>query len=323
MPLHVLSHTSEVLRNNPLNDPHERELLVYTPPVDGPCPVLLHLPAFMANGAEACAGTRRSPGLPARLDRLIGAGMPPVIVVFPDCETRWGGSQYLNSAATGRYEDYVCDELLPFVEREFATTGRRGVFGKSSGGYGALRLALRRPGLFHAVACHSGDIGFEFVYAPRFADAIARLAEFDSLPAWVEHLESREKISGADFGVLDTVCMAACYSPDPDAPLGIGFPFDPATGALIPEVWARWRDHDPVEMANESLRALDLLFLDCGSRDEWKLHLGLRRLTRRLDELRIPYESEEFPDGHRSLSYRYEVSLPKLAAALHRSRRRR
>lgn len=318
MALTILRHESEVLKGNACGDPFVRDLWVYTPPVPGPCPVLFCLTGFGGTGPMACTGSRRSPGLPARLDRLIADGMPPVIVAFPDCETRWGGSQYMNSLATGRYEDYVCDELLPFVEGEFEADGRRGVFGKSSGGYGAIRLAIRRPGLFHAVASHSGDMGFAFVYAPEFAAAIARLAEFESLPKWVEHVESREKVSGADFAVLNAVAMAACYSPDPDAHYGFRFPFDEETGELIPEIWRRWQENDPVEMANDALRRLDLLFCDCGTKDEWRLHLGLRRFTKRLESLGIPYEAQEFPDTHRSLSYRYEVSLPKLAAALHR-----
>jgi hypothetical protein len=318
MAIRILRHESEVLEDNPCGDPSRRELWVYQPPTDEPCPVVFSLAGFAGAGAASCTGNPWSPGMLARLDRLIENGMPPMIVAFPDCFTRWGGSQYLNSEATGRYEDYVCDELVEFVENEFATTGRRGVIGKSSGGYGAVRLAIRRAGLFHAAVSHSGDMGFEFVYAPGFADAIARLAEFDSLEAWVEQFESREKISGPDFNVINTVAMSACYSPDPGEPFGFRFPFDRETGALLPEIWDRWRANDPVEMDPEPLRDLDLLFLDCGTKDEWRIHLGLRRFLKRLDERGIPYEAEEFPDNHRSLNYRYEVSLPKLAAALHR-----
>ncbi|MHC4409078.1 MAG: alpha/beta hydrolase [Planctomycetota bacterium] len=318
MALSILRHESEVLSGNACGDPHVRELWVYTPPTAEPCPVLFCLSAFGASGEKACVGNRWSPGLPARLDRLIAQGMPPVIVAFPDCFTRWGGSQYLNSEATGRYEDYLCDELVPFVESEFRTTGRRGLFGKSSGGYGALRIAMRRPGLFQAIASHSADMGFELVYAPDFAGTLARLAEFDSLAAWVEQFESREKMAGADFAVVNTIAMSACYSPDANEPFGFRFPFDRTTGERIPAIWKRWRDHDPIEMDPAALRELDLLYLDCGSKDELFLHLGLRRFLKRLDALGIAYEAEEFPDSHRSLNYRYDVSLPKLSAALHR-----
>jgi len=134
MPLTMIVHRSEVLRGNACGDPCERELWVYTPPgyvASGAgasaerFPVLWCLASYAGTGAEECVGTRWSPGLPERVDRLIAGGMPPVIIAFPDCFTRWGGSQYLNSSATGRYEDYLCDELMPLVDAEFRTTGRR------------------------------------------------------------------------------------------------------------------------------------------------------------------------------------------------------
>ena len=59
-----------------------------------------------------------------------------------------------------------------------------------------------------------------------------------------------------------------------------------------------------------------LLHIDCGTRDEWHLHLGARMFARRLQELAITHEHEEFDDGHMNVSYRYDVSLPKMSRAL-------
>ena len=325
MPLTILDHESEVLRGNPCGDPHARELWVYTPPgydaSSDRYPVLWCLAPFAKTGAEECVGNAWSPGLPQRLDRLIAAGMPPAIVAFPDCFTRWGGSQYMNSAGTGRYEDYLCDELVPLVEDRFRTSGRRGAFGRSSGGYGALRWAMRRPGMLQAVASISGDMGFELVYPSPFADAIARIDACGSLEAWVEQFQSREKMAGGDFFVVATIAMSACYSPDPDANFGFAFPFDLRTGELVPAVWRAWADNDPVRMvdsteAARALAQLELLHLEAGSRDEERLHLGLRLFTERLRERSVPFEAEEFPDGHRSLYYRYDSVIPKLATTL-------
>ena len=329
MTIRILRHESAVLSGNACGDPTERDLWVYLPPGydDEPerrYPVLWHLIGFTGTGSMAVAGNRWAPGLADRLDRLIANGCPPVIVAFPDCFTRWGGSQYLNSSALGRYEDYLCDELVRFLDGSFRTRGTaaaRGVFGNSSGGYGALRLAMRRPGVFGAAASHSGDMAFDLCYLPGFAPALARIARAGSLERWVREFESREKKAGADFVAINVVGMAAAYSPDPDRPFGIGFPFDFESGELIPAVWRRWKENDPVEMVSvrahaEALRALRLLYLDCGSEDEYHHHLGLRLLRKRLTELSVPHEAEEFPDGHRSLSYRYEVSIPKLVRAL-------
>ena len=61
---------------------------------------------------------------PERLDRLIGEErMPPVVVAFPDCFTRLGGNQYINSAAMGAWEDFLLYEMLPDIERRFGCGG--------------------------------------------------------------------------------------------------------------------------------------------------------------------------------------------------------
>src|SRR5262245_40381784 len=115
--------------------------------------------------------------LPERLDRLIGEQhMPPVVVAFPDCFTRLGGNQYINSASTGAWEDFLLHEMLPGIEQRFGCggAGRRGVFGKSSGGYGAITHALRHSDIWAAAACHSGDMGFELCYTARHASGLAR-----------------------------------------------------------------------------------------------------------------------------------------------------
>jgi S-formylglutathione hydrolase FrmB len=112
--------------------------------------------------------------------------MPPVVVAFPDCFTGSGGNQYINSASTGAWEDFPLHEMLPAVERRFGCggTGRRVVFGKSSGGYGAITHALRHSDICAAAACHSGDMGFELFYLPDMPAVQRALAGLEnSIPA--------------------------------------------------------------------------------------------------------------------------------------------
>jgi enterochelin esterase family protein len=328
MPLELFTFDSRALAGNLPGDPTAREVWVYLPPDYSSSieryPVLYALPAFGSTGLQLLSGNRWSPGLGHRLDRLIADGCPPVVAVFPDCFTRWGGSQYVSSPAIGNYEQYVCDELVAEVDRRYRTRAERdarGVFGRSSGGYGAVRLSMRRPDVFGAFACQSGDMGFALCYVPDFAPTIASLKAAGSLEAWVERFESREK--KRDFHAINILAMAAAYSPDTSQPFGVRFPFDQETGELIDEVWQRWRDHDPVNMLEtakyaDALRSLKLAFFDCGSRDEYRLHLGLGLMRARLEALGIDHVIETFDDNHRSLAYRHDVAIPMLAAALSR-----
>jgi enterochelin esterase family protein len=321
--------SSAVLADNPLGDPATRRVPVLLPPSYDSrrrYPAIYGLTGYLGRGPMMLNDRAWGLTIQERLDRLYAAGMGHAIVVLPDCFTRLGGSQYLNSPAVGRYEDYLTQELVPYIDSRYATIADRsgrGVFGKSSGGYGALILGMRQAGLFGAVACHSGDMAFDLCFLPNFPAAANAINTAGGVAAWFERFEARPKKPGPDFDALMTVAMAACYSPNTGAPLGLDLPFDLHTCALREEVWARWLAWDPVRMVDrhaEALRSLALLFLDCGNRDEHALHYGARQLVARLSALGIPHEYEEFDDGHRDTDYRYDVSLPKLARALQKNK---
>src|SRR4051794_24370678 len=162
---------SQALKGNMLGDPSVRTVDVYVPSGhDGRgLPLLVVLAGFTGSGLSHTNWVGFRENLPERLDRLIGEQkMPPVVVAFPDCFTRLGGNQYVNSASVGAWEDFLLHEMLPAVEQRFGCggPGRRGVFGKSSGGYGAVTHALRHPDIWAAAACHSRDMGFEICYLP-------------------------------------------------------------------------------------------------------------------------------------------------------------
>ncbi len=318
---------SRVLQGNAAGDPHVRRVPVWLPPgYDAEpgrrWPVVFVLTGFTGRGRMLLNDNPWSPSLDDRLDRLVAEGCPGLIAVMPDCYTRYGGSQYLNSAATGRYGDHLVDELVPWVDATFRTLAardHRGVAGKSSGGFGALTLGMTRPDVFGAVACHSGDMYFDWCYRVDLPKACTVFQEAGGTKAFLERLESRPQKSKDDFLALNILGMAASYSPDPAAELGIALPVDLETGAFRPDVWDRWLAHDPYLRLAEceaALRSLRLLYLDCGSRDEFHLHHGARLFTRELAARGIAHEYEEFEDGHMNVSYRYDTSLPKLAQAL-------
>ena len=320
-----VTFASRILEGNPSGDPAERTVPVYLPPgydeaPQARYPVVFCLTGFTGKGVMLLNEDGWAPNIAQRMDRLVAAGMPPMILVMPDCFTRFGGSQYINSSATGRYEDHLIQELVPWADRTYRTRpDRRGVMGKSSGGYGAIVQGMRHPEIFHAVACHSGDMYFEYCYLPDFPKALNGLLRAGGLTAFFERFQQAPRKTHEDLTVLNIVAMAACYSPEPSIDLGISLPFDLETGRLRDDVWARWLRWDPVRMLPQheaALRGMRLLFLDCGLRDEWNLHLGARIFARELTERGIRHTHEEFDDGHMQITYRYETSLRRLATAL-------
>jgi enterochelin esterase family protein len=323
----TVEFASETLRGNAAGDPHVRRVPVYLPPsYDAEparrFPVVFVLTGFTGRGRMLLNDNPWSPSLDDRMDALIAAGSPEAILVMPDCFTRFGGSQYVDSTATGRYETHLTRELVPWVDARYRTLPKRehrGLAGKSSGGFGALRLGMLHPDVFGALACHSGDMLFEYCYQVDFPKTCSVLQAAGGVRRFLEGFEAKPQKGKDEFTALNILAMAACYSPDPAAELGVGLPFDLATGLPRADVWQRWLAFDPLRLLPAhaaALRSLRLLYLDCGTRDEFHLHHGARAFTAELKRQGIAHRYEEFDDGHMNVPYRYDESLPALARAL-------
>jgi enterochelin esterase-like enzyme len=320
---------SDSLAGNPLGDPTRRPLWVYRPPgveLDHPRP----LPAiYVIQGytGQIDMWLNRTPLEPTvieRFDALFASGdCPPALLVFVDAWTRFGGSQFLNSSSTGRYLDYLCDEVVAFVDGRYPTDAdrdRRGLTGKSSGGYGAMVVPMLRPDVFGALASHAGDALFEACYVPEFPGTARKLRDdFEgSWEVFFERLAAADHPSFETFRPLEIYGYAAAYSPDPAAPGRALLPFD-LDGRLVDDVWAQWLAKDPVRMAPEradALRSMRAVHLDAGRRDEYFLDLGAHAFAGELERLGVAHTLELFDGTHAGITWRYPLAVRALATAL-------
>lgn len=324
--VHRLIVNGAALADNMLGDSTHRVVDVYVPHGrDGAdLPLLVDLVGYTAGGPAHTAWKAFGENVPERLDRLIAEGkMKPAVVAFPDCFSRLGGNQYVNSPVMGNYADFLIKEMLPAVEQRFGCGGesRRGVFGKSSGGYGALVHAMLHADVWAAAASHSGDAGFELLYGGGgFPDVLRALAKHgNSIEAWMNAFESKQKLDGKDTMILMFLCQAASFDPDPDAFLGLRLPVTLDTCEIIPDRWANWLSWDPalmVERHADSIARLKGFYLDCGTEDQYSILYGTRRIHKALEQRGIAHRYEEFPDDHSGVDYRMDVSLPWLAETL-------
>jgi hypothetical protein len=136
--------------------------------------------------------------------------VPPVVVAFPDCFTRLGETN-TSTQLLWVWEDFLLHEMLSAIEQRFgcAGTGRRGVFGKSSGGYGATTHALRHSDVWAAAACHSGDMGFELCYLPDMSAVLRALAGAEnSIEKSWQQPEAARKHSEGSFKLVNAPAMA-------------------------------------------------------------------------------------------------------------------
>ena len=329
--LHELVVESELLAGNPLGDPSTRPLLVYRSPgvVSGAARDVVSIYVLQGYGGQVDRWTARdafSPTLPERLDAMFeAADCPDTVVVFVDAWTSLGGSQFLNSVSTGPYLDYLCDEVVPFIDERYPTAPdreRRAVAGHSSGGYGAMVSAMLRPDLFGGFASHAGDALFECSMLPDFREVVRTLRDHfaGSYERLLESVQNDDHFDWGRYGkALSVYAYAAAYTPDPEQPGRALLPFDPHTGCLDDDVWAQWLEHDPVRMAPrhaEALRSMRRIYLDAGRGDEYFLDLGTQAFSAELDKLGVEHTLELFDGRHGGISHRYPRAIRELVLAL-------
>jgi S-formylglutathione hydrolase FrmB len=316
--------TSDLLRGNPLGDPHERPVWVYLPPGYDDEPARGYPAVYVIQGytGHLAMWGNRSPyrqPFPETADAVFAGGLaPPAIVVYLDAWTGYGGSQFVDSPGTGRYHSYLCDEVVPWVDGRYRTlpqAAHRAIMGKSSGGFGAMITPMLRPDLFGALATHAGDALYEFCYLPEFARDVRHLRDYQGdIWRWWADFRSRTPFTKEeDASLLMLLGVSACFSADPDGTVQL--PFDPRTGVLRPQIWQRWLDWDPVRMVPRHagrLRALRAIWIDAGTRDEWYLDIGAQAFRAALSDAGVPDEVihfELFDATHMAIDYRYPLAL--------------
>ena len=320
--IEYLEIKSQALTNNVLGDPVNRSVAIYLPEdyssSNEEYPLLVDIVGFTGSGFGHIAWKAFQETVPQRVDRLKAEGkMGNVIVALPDCFTSLGGNQYIDSAVLGNWAEFLTMEMLSAIQSKYRVKrGRnhRGLFGKSSGGYGAIVHGMLYADSWGAIACHSGDMAFDLCYLPEMPGVLMKTRK-KGIEAFLDDFKMGKKVG--DFHTMMMLAMAATYDPDPDSPYGIRLPVTPDTCELIEERWQRWLAWDPVELIERAdvqtnLKSLNGLYIDCGSRDQYKLVFGARQLVKRLKALDINHRYEEFADNHSSVDYRMDESLPYL-----------
>jgi S-formylglutathione hydrolase FrmB len=279
--LNVVEFSSRTLKGNPLRDSAVRRLAIFIPHQitnHTGLPVVYYLPGygnssdqFIENGDQWRAFTQK-----------LADEVTPSLLVVVDGRNRWGGSQYLNSPAQGKYADYVCDEIVSLVESRYGITThkpRRIIAGHSSGGFGALRLGMLRPRLFDGIIALSPDSDFESSHLP-----LVRLPGVTNASLGdIESYMAAEMITPLprDGDLTYALGLSAAY-----APVGRWHPGEfewlyDAKGRFRAKVWQRWIDNDPLTLVQRHRNAFSSaqsVYLEGAAQDQFGANLGARKI---------------------------------------------
>ncbi len=324
---------SNAIKDFPMGDTHLRELPVYIPPHydakrSEPYPVIFLLAGYGSYSSKfVWENSVFERSLPQKLDQAIHNGdMPDVIIAFPDGSSKLGSSQYINSPVLGNYMDYICDELVAFVDQEYHTHGdakHRGILGHSSGGFGALVTGMLRPDVFSNICSSAGDSCYEALYPPVITPTINAIEQAGGITEFVEwFLNHPNPGRSGCFEALMALAMCGCYAPNPNIPTIFGdLFFDIKTGALIEEVWQKFLTWDPVHMADkhmDALARLNWIQLDCGAQDEYGMMIGHRQIASKLEKNGIDCTLNEYPGKHGGHSWRNIERISNILKAMAR-----
>jgi S-formylglutathione hydrolase FrmB len=232
----------------------------------------------------------------------------------------------MNSPTFGAFSDYLCDEIVPFVESKFSCGGssaHRAVLGHSSGGYGALLNGFQRSDIFSAVGSSAGDSWFEISLLPLVKTAVIEFEKAGGPEKFIQKFLEDPNPMGLPRARGETMmllCMMACYAPNKNRPLFCDPFFDLNSGTIDENQWKKILQHDPLywipKMVRNNSNLPRYISLDAGTSDEYGLQLGHRQIAKILEGSNIKVDLEEYPGGHSGTSWRYAQRISKLVNAM-------
>jgi S-formylglutathione hydrolase FrmB len=224
-------------------------------------------------------------------ERVFASGAArEMILVMPNAMNRYGGSMYSNSATTGNWEDYVAEDLVAYMDRNYrtlATRESRGLAGHSMGGYGTMRIAMKRPDVFAAIyALSSCCLNEGTVRPPRGGG-----------PSPAESIRTPEEAQG-NRGAQGSLARAAAWAPNPaNPPLYLDLPTK--NGEVQPAVAVKWAANSPVAMLDQyvsNLKKYKAIALDIGLQDG--LITSNRVLVEAMTRFGIAHTFETYEGDH-------------------------
>jgi enterochelin esterase-like enzyme len=280
---------SPSLEGNLQGNDATRDVHVYLPPGyatgNRRYPVVYFLHGYAVTADIYVDGVLR---IPSATDAAMAAGAREVIVVMPDAFTRFGGSFYSNSPTIGDWESWIAKDLVAHIDGRYRTLAKRearGLVGHSMGGYGTLRIGMKRPEAFGAIYAMSSAISIMPPGAEAVKDQLARLTP-----------DLKSEPRSMSNGMLS---QASAWAPNPQKPPHyFDLPFD-AEGKPVPLIADKWTANSLLVTVDQNVPALKSfrgVMLDVGNEDG--LMAGNTQFSESLKRLGVNHTYEVYEGTH-------------------------
>jgi enterochelin esterase-like enzyme len=295
---HIKVH-GKSLQGNLEGDSPDRDVFVYLPPSyaakrNQRYPVVYLLHGYGLTGERWMSFAN----LAELSDKDIVAGtMNEMILVNPDAHTIYDGSMYSASPTTGDWESFIAEDLVSYIDSHYRTIPdrmSRGLGGHSMGGYGTVRIGMKRPDVFSSLYIMSACCLLTNPYAQAnrgatpAAPAAAARGEAATAPA--ERGGQREaggqqrggggQRRGGGFNNVGSA-QAAAWASNPNNPPKY-FDLPTKEGAVQPLIAAKYLANSPLVMIDQyvtNLKRYHAIMGDVGTQDT------LAASNRQMDEI--------------------------------------
>lgn len=272
------------LEGNLEGDSPDRTVFVYLPPGYATSPGKRYPVVYLLHGYGLTGERWMSfAKLADAADADIANGtMREMILVNPDAYTKYDGSMYSASPTTGDWEKFIADDLVSYIDghyRTIASRMSRGLAGHSMGGYGAVRIGMKRPDVFSSLYIMSACCLLNDPGAQRRPPATTTANSTTSATGNGQGRAGRGGRGGNIFGNVQKA-EAAAWSPDPSSPPDF-LDLPVKDGEVQPLVRDKWIANSPLAMLDQyvtNLKRYHAIMGDVGTKD------GLADSNRQLDE---------------------------------------
>jgi enterochelin esterase-like enzyme len=295
------------LEGNLEGDSPDRDVFVYLPPSYASSPNRRYPVLYFLHGYGARAETYwNSLAVGTAGDTtMTGGSAREMIVVLPDANSVYSGSMFSNSLTTGDWESFIAEDLPAYIDghyRTIASRDARGLAGHSMGGYGTVRIGMKRPEAFSVLYAMSSCCLFNNPAqggGPGAAKGKQPPAAADGKDGKGNAKAGDAKGKGKGGGLSNALfAQAAAWAPNPQNPPQY---FDVPTkdGEIQPLIAAKWVANSPLIMVDQHvpyLKKYKAIAMDVGTQDPFVT--TNTQLSQSLTRLGINHKFETYDGDH-------------------------